>query len=67
MRDQISSLKKAIEEVTKRKSCKRKRIQKDRILTYKDRLQLAPIDNNIISNNTKKSYSKVRVDRVKLT
>ena len=65
--DWIASLEKAVEDATRRKLCKRKRIQQGRILTYKDRSQLAPVENNTIAQSTKRSSSKVRANRVQLT
>jgi uncharacterized phage infection (PIP) family protein YhgE len=52
MRDRITSLKKTVEEATKRKSRKRKRIQEGGTLTYRAGIQLAPAENNNVANST---------------
>ena len=66
-RDQITSLEKAVEDATRRKSRKRKCIQQGGTLTYKDRSQLAPVENNTVVQSTKRSSGKARADGVQPT
>ena len=67
IRDQIITLKKALDKVIKRKLRKRKRVQDSRTLIYNSRLKLAPINNSTIGKSTKRSSSKVRANSVQLT
>jgi hypothetical protein len=67
MRDRITSLKNTIEEATKRKSRKRKRIQQGGTLTYEAGLQLVPIENDTVVHSTKRSSGKSRGEGVQPT
>ena len=64
MRDRIASLEKTVEEATKRKSRKRKRIQQGGTLTYKAGSELAPAEDNTVEYSTQRSSSKVRAGTV---
>ena len=62
MWDWVATLEKALEEATKRKSCKRKRIQKGKDISFEAASQLVPVDNGTVGESTKKSRGKARAD-----
>jgi len=62
MHDRVATLEKALEEATKRKSRKRKRIQKGDEISFENALQLVPLEDGTVGDSTKKSRSKARAD-----
>ena len=62
MRDRVATLEKALEEASKRKSRKRKRIQKGEDISFEAASQLVPVDNGTVGESTKKSRGKARAD-----
>ena len=64
MRDRIAILEKTIQETTKRKSRKRKRVQEGGTLTYSTGSALVFEKNGTVRESIERSSGKARADRV---